>query len=240
MPIIPTEGLAIINESTAWTDAEAEACVAALQTQINRDFMQAWGLTATLSFVPKGTLPPETHWWLALLDNSDQADALGYHETTETGLPLGKAFLTTTIISGGIPSVVVSHELLEMLADPWTAESVMNGANTRLYAKEVCDAVEDDQWGYQIDGVTVSDFVLPTWFEDGSTPKTFDHMGHLTTGAFSLLTGGYIAYMDISGGGWQQLTADQKARPQYRAQVGSRRDRRLLPDQFWRPSRKPA
>jgi hypothetical protein len=35
----------------------------------------------------------------------------------------------------------------------------------RLYAYEVCDAVEADDLGYELDGVTVSDFVLPGWFE---------------------------------------------------------------------------
>ena len=34
-----------------------------------------------------------------------------------------------------------------------------------LYAYEVCDACEADQFGYDIDGVLVSDFVFPSWFE---------------------------------------------------------------------------
>jgi hypothetical protein len=47
-----------------------------------------------------------------------------------------------------------------------------------LYAYEVCDACEDDSFGYQIDNILLSDFVYPSWFEsfraEGSTQ--FDRM----------------------------------------------------------------
>jgi hypothetical protein len=229
--------IAIVNASTVWSDQEALVCVHALQLQLDRDFSQAWGLDAVLSFFARGAKPPATHQWLVLADTSDQAGAAGYHETTSAGLPLGKAFLATTQQAGGIPSVTVSHELLEMLADPWINLAVANGDNTRLYAREVCDACEDDQWAYQINGVSVSDFVTPIWFDPlQPAGRHFDHMGHLTTGPFTLLAGGYIGAMDISGGGWTQITADHEPRQQYRAHVGSRRERRLLARHFWRRS----
>ena len=39
------------------------------------------------------------------------------------------------------------------------------GSDSKIYALEVCDAVEADELGYQIDGVQVSDFITPAWFE---------------------------------------------------------------------------
>jgi hypothetical protein len=228
--------IAVVNRSTVWSDAEASAVTAALAIQVNRDFAPAWGLNATLTYIGLKETAPATHWWLTMLDNSDQAGALGYHEMTPAGLPIGKAFVKTTIGDGQSASVCCSHELLEMLADPWISDLVMNGAGSRLYAREVCDACEDDQFAYDINGTTVSDFVVPTWFEGWRTTGHFDHMGHLTTGPFTLLAGGYIGYMDIQGGGWQQLTADREARTQYRAHLGSRRERRTVAKDFWRRS----
>lgn len=64
------------------TDNDVKKVVPALQTQVSRDFAPAWGIDADLVFVPKGKKPPAKYWWLVMLDNSDQAGALGYHDLT--------------------------------------------------------------------------------------------------------------------------------------------------------------
>jgi hypothetical protein len=108
----------------------------------------------------------------------------------------------------------------------------------RLYAYEVCDACEDDSFGYTIDGVLVSDFVYPAWFESfrkaGSTQ--FDRQRHIRR-PFDLLRGGYIGYFDVTGGhGWQQLTKDGALNYRARPRVGSRRERRRTPRELWQAS----
>ncbi len=110
--------VAVINASNAVSDADVQGAVGALQTQVHRDFAPVWGIDADLEFVPPGTRPPPGTWWLAILDNSDQAGALGYHDLTSQGLPLGKVFAQSDIESGNNWTVTASHELLEMLADP--------------------------------------------------------------------------------------------------------------------------
>lgn len=234
----------VINRCSVLTDAEAEAVCAALQIQVGRDFSPHWNTMANLTFIGAKDTPNPAHWWLTFLDNSDEAGALGYHEMTSAGLPLGKAFMLTTKKDGGLPSVCASHELLEMLADPYIDRSVANQtSNTvgRLYALEVCDACEDDQFGYDINGVTVSDFVYPTWFQGwrpnhgGHDNVQFDHQNKIT-GPFQLLTGGYIGILDFNGGGWTQITADREHKPQFRPHVGQRRERRHLPRNMWRNS----
>src|SRR5262249_42761341 len=157
------------------------------------------------------------------------------------GQPLGKVFARTTIGEGGKWTVTFAHELLEMLADPNINLCAFDEENRRLYAYEVCDAVEADQLGYDIDGITVSDFVLPAWFEPTHvTGQTLAFKSRVTA-PFQLLSGGYIGYFDLGGGGWQQLTArettDARALSSRtagpapyaaRARVGSRRERRRL------------
>jgi len=234
--------ISIINESTVLQDAEVAPVMAALQKQVTNDFRSAWGIDAELMMVPKAATPPPGSWWLVVLDDSDQAGALGYHDLTTEGLPIGKVFAASDLKAGNSWTVTASHELLEMLADPDINLTVfVQNANTtgRLYAYEVCDACEDDSLAYAIDGVLVSDFVYPAWFEsfrtEGSTP--FDRTGRLIA-PLTLAPGGYIGVFEVnSGSGWVQDTADRHpANVKHRGVVGSRRERRATPHDLWVPS----
>ena len=230
--------VSVVNESKAVTDGEVAKAIAALQKQVSNDFSSAWGVDATLAQVAKGQTPPEGSWWLIILDNSDQAGALGYHDLTSEGLPLGKVFAGTDKQFGYKWTVTASHELLEMLADPdinLTVFAQKTAKNGSLFAYEVCDACEDDAFGYDIDGITVSDFVFPAWFESFRTGDVqFDQQRQIHK-PFDLLEGGYIGEFDVaSGTGWHQVTA--KGTPpsfQLRPRLGSRRERRRTPRDHW-------
>ena len=83
---------------------------------------------------------------------------MGYHEMSSQGTPLGKVFAGLDFANGFSWSVTHSHELLEMLANPWI-NSCAIGTHSRIYALEVCDSVAADASGYEIDSVVVSDFI---------------------------------------------------------------------------------
>jgi len=237
-PFAPIQ-VSIINASTVLDDAEIRPVVEALQKQVTNDFRPAWGIDAKLSFIPHGAAPPEGTWWLSILDDSDQAGALGYHDLTPDALPLGKVFAGTDLKYGYTWTVTASHELLEMLADPNINLTVLvpNGQTAgTLYAYEVCDACEADDCGYEIGGVLVSDFVYPSWFEDfrmkGSTQ--FDQTSNMDE-PLQLIGGGYIGAFDInSGTGWHQITAEKRPTNLLnRGNVGSRRERRAIQRSQW-------
>lgn len=199
----------VINQSTVLTYThEVEQVVAALQKQVDEDFAPEWyGASATLILLAPQDKPNPAAWQLVLLDDADQADALGYHELTADGLPLGKVFVKTTMADELNWTITASHELLEMLGDPdinLCAEfSTDNGS--RFYAYEVCDACEDDSFGYGIDDVMVSNFVLPEWFMQNVKRDKYDFRGHIDA-SFKLLTGGYIG--EYINGAWTQVDAD--------------------------------
>ena len=115
---VATIQISVINESTVLTDAEVTPVIVALQKQVTNDFRPSWGTDAELTMVPKNTQPPSGNWWLVILDDSDQAGALGYHDLTSEGLPIGKVFAASDLKAGTSWTVTASHELLEMLADP--------------------------------------------------------------------------------------------------------------------------
>ena len=240
--IAAINNISIINATTVLNDSEIRPVVEALQKQVSNDFRPVWGIDAKLNFVPATVNPPAGTWWLVILDDSDQAGALGYHDLTPDGLPIGKVFAGTDLKYGLTWSVTASHELLEMLADPNINLTVLvqTAAAGTLYAYEVCDACESDNDGYEIGVVRVSDFVFPSWFEDFRTKGStqFDQGNHIQS-PLQLLSGGYIGAFDVtSGSGWHQVTAEKRpANLMSRGNVGTRRERRATPRYQWLTSR---
>jgi hypothetical protein len=211
--------VAVINESTALTDAQIMPIVTALQTQADRDFGPLWNLTCKLVQVAKGGVPPSGAWQLVFLDNADQAGALGYHDFTAEGKPIAKVFVKTAEQYGYSVSVTASHELCEMLADAGCDLSAQ-ADNQTFVAYEACDPCEDDSLGYAIDGVQMSDFVTPEYFM--ATPPAgakLDFMGHLHQ-PFTIATGGYLNVWTPSGG-WSQQTNGHSNREVTRETRGS-------------------
>src|SRR4051812_41625287 len=89
-----TRTIIISNESKTVFDADVRSAVAALQKQVDHDFAPAYsGLRADLkawSFT-NGPVPAGTEV-IHILDTTDQADALGYHELSPAGIPEGFVF----------------------------------------------------------------------------------------------------------------------------------------------------
>jgi hypothetical protein len=206
--------VAIVNHSTGIADIEMQPMVRALQHQVGKDFYPAWGINAILTHIYPPAKPPATSWVIGLFDDADQADALGYHDVTPAGLPLAKVFVRTTRANGASVSVVASHELLEMLADPWINVWIMDAINpSRFWIREVCDPVEADADGYHIDIVLVSNFVLPSYFQpDLKLKPPFDFLHELTKPIPALRSGGYLSYVE-NGQVGQIFGADHRPSP---------------------------
>ncbi len=202
--------IAISNESTVVGGRDLAKAVIAFQQQVIADFAPLWGINAELVLVHPGKQPPATAWQLVILDNADQADALGYHDLTPYGLPLMKVFALTAANDGVSWTSVASHEILEALADPYIDSTVFVEAGTnggRLWPMEICDPVQGDV--YNIGTVEVSDFVTPAWFM--STPPasaTFDFL-KLTSQPFDIRPNGYMEFYDVQGTGWKQINEDR-------------------------------
>ncbi|HZT90237.1 MAG TPA: hypothetical protein VFA12_20020 [Stellaceae bacterium] len=197
--------IAIVNRSTVATDALLSAMLPALQIQVTRDLAPWWGVTATLHFVGAGAQPEPTHWPIWVMDRSDQAGDLGYHDTAGGPLPEARVFAADDAKYGAMLSVTLSHELCEMLVDPTTERMVQLGPVG--YAVEIADPVEADSDGYAIGGVQVSNFVTPRYFglPNPSGDARFDHRGLLTAGCPSLRPGGYSLFFE--NGVWKSTMA---------------------------------
>jgi len=123
-------------------------------------------------------------------DDADTAGALGYHDLSHNGQPISKVFVKTTLKDGELVSVTACHELFEMVIDP-IANLWAEGHDGTEYAYEMCDPVEEDT--FAVDGVAMSNFVHPAWFEPFKHPPgtKYDHLGLLKK-PFSMTKGGYM------------------------------------------------
>lgn len=230
-----------INQSTVVSDSDCLKYVNAIQMQVSTEFADAYGIDAKLNFISsidaKGGLKPDPkHWWMAILDDSDQAGALGYHDMSNTGLPIGKVFAKTDLQYGSLVSVTLSHEVLEMLDDPWINRVIQLEAQ-KFCAEEDADAVEADTDGYDKGGVIVSDFVLPEYFQPGSDGP-WDYKSLLTGPVPTIRPQGYMSIYTV-GQGWSQIngaaiaSGSIHARFRARPHAGSRRERRTRPRDQW-------
>jgi hypothetical protein len=240
-PYVPAEKFAtisVLNNSTVVTDDEIKSAIPNFQAALDEDFSPFWAASAKLLFVPKDQAPPSRSWWIAIMDNSDVQDALGYHDLTNDGQPIGKVFAKTDLDNGYDWHITFTHELWEQLADPWICWLAATADMKKIYAVEVADAVEADPLAYKKGNTMISDFVLPTWFEDfWKTGQTqFDFMNHVNA-PLKLAKGGYISIWTTQNG-WNQEYAqgDKEAAKNARPPKGSRRDRRRTPREQWRNS----
>jgi hypothetical protein len=202
--------VALVNGSTNF--AVTPQLLEALQIQVNRDFAPLWGVHVRLGTAKDPASVEAGSWYLLITDNSDQAGALGWHDQTG-GRPYGEVFVLPAQQGNVALSTVLSHELLEMLADPWVNSLVQyqdaQGAQN-LAPLEVCDPVENDEYNVVTsDGtpVAVSNFVAPGYFNQATkTPALLDFLQKLTGPIPAMTAGGYISYLPITANGtWQQL-----------------------------------
>ncbi len=213
--------MAVINRSSAVTDAEVARFTSALQVQIDRDFSPVWDQPANLVFVGLTHTVPRGVWQLLIEDTSPDPGALGFHLLTDDGHPIGHVYAKDSINDGLSWTVTGSHEALELLADPRIDQvrfQPTGNVTGMLRALEVCDACEDDSFGYDVDlhdglpPVKVSAFVRRHWFEPGPHPPGthFSVPPGILKAPFELATGGYIGIWEC-GKGWSQELAGSTA-----------------------------
>jgi hypothetical protein len=69
-------------------------------------------------------------------------------------------------------SSILSHELIEMLVDPYQHRAITWGASS--YSVQACDAVKQD--AYRFRAVNLADYTLPSFWSDGPPPWDFRHL----------------------------------------------------------------
>jgi hypothetical protein len=201
----------VINKSTVIKNAQIQHWLPAFNVFADH-VREWWPRPVSLVWCPRDK-EPELAWKLVFADKSDEAGDLGYHDFTADGRPISYVFAADAKKSGSSMTVTATHEIAEMIADPWISENFQI-SDTRFFAKEICDPCEADEFAYSIKvepspAVKVSDFVLPKWFIPGSTGQ-FDRNQKIDE-PLKILPGGYMSVF-TPGGGWRQIGAKKGGR----------------------------
>jgi hypothetical protein len=185
------------HEGNAVQSAELDAVCRAIHRQVVEHFGPAWGVTASVTRVHHPSHVPTGGVLAVVQQQIDVNGALAYH-TVDGGRPEIVVSAEVAEAYGSSLGECLSHEVLETLGDP-DCGTVMATPDGRQWYREACDPVQAGS--YTIDGVKVSDFVLPSWFEPGSTGR-WSWLGTLTHD-HQVDRGGYAQY--LSGGRVHQI-----------------------------------
>lgn len=213
-----TAHVALVSQTDAIDPADLSTVSAALQKQVTRDFGPLWDVDATVDSFPTLDDVPVDYWPVIVSDTIDQPGALGYHKD-ENGQPLALVMLTDSW------PLTVSHEVLEMLADPFGNRTVAGspppqatGAPSQLdrvtYLVEVCDPCEADSNAYDVNGVTLSDFITGNYYDPmQSAGVRYSFQGGIKK-PHEVLKGGYVSFGDPLTNEWYQVVVDSNGRAQ--------------------------
>jgi hypothetical protein len=204
--------IAIVNQTTVVTDADGQSITDALNLLLPT-FCNDWLLTSCRAvYVGKGKTTP-IKLKVFLLDTSNIQGALGYHDIT-SDVPYGKCFAKTVLQYGGVilyssnyalPTFAqtVSHEVFELLFDPYCNGWWDNGKDATCYATEVGDPVESNivkvntTRGNTVVPVGMSDWILPAWSDPQRKTGPFNHNNTLKA-PFTLDKYGYAIVLKAS------------------------------------------
>ena len=217
--------ISVINHTSGKvSDQELQFAIRAINRQIREDFEPYWSLGATLRLEGRTGRQPDAQDTtdmrgdavIYLWDESDVPGALGYHDRNFRGIPFGFVFTELSTEIGENWSVTLSHEALELIADPEVNLLVMGphpnpdqGNRDVFHWYEMCDAVQAET--YDIDGIQVSNFVLPLYFTGGDEFEgrndylgTQHDDGYLHS--FGINPGGYVGFYDPVTGEMDTVT----------------------------------
>lgn len=198
--------VAIVDDTKTIDAAELASVAGALSEQIQHDFAPIWHVRASVVAAPQAS---PNQWVVHIQEQLDQPGALGYH-TNEHNQPVSFVMKTDDW------AITVSHETLEMLADPWGNRmhqgrapdgttpdqfELTNEAQRVHYLLEVCDPPEATS--YEVGGVKLSDFLLPGWYRTSPlVAPAYSHAGGCTAPR-QVADGGYVSFANDDSVWWQ-------------------------------------
>lgn len=124
---------------------------------------------------------------LTIENDIGEPGALGFHDDV-------RGVIYARVQFGAGWTETLSHEVLEEMLDP-TCDQYVDMGDGRAQALEACDRVECDN--YLVNGVAVSNYLLPAAFEPGSNGP-WDKLGVLKAWD-GMSGGGYTIVRDADG-----------------------------------------
>jgi hypothetical protein len=215
MPDALLTQLALVSESTKVTPSDLAQVGAALQKQITRDVMQFWEVKATIDVFPKLEDVPIGYWKVIVMDDIGQKDGIGGIHTNKLGEPFA---LVKSHADIKVWSLSASHEAIEMIVDPSLSRRVEGDSpkpeqGRVQYLVEVCDPCQ--ACAYWVNGILVSDFYTPRYFDPVAAPEARYSYTRRVTQPRQILKGGYLTWLDPVSNDWWRASWSSGESPQF-------------------------
>jgi hypothetical protein len=186
--------VSLVSQTNRLTLGQLSLASAAIQKQITRDFGPVWNIEASIDAFEKLSDVPLGYWSI-IIRNDIPFDAQGIHLNRANGQPFALVQFSQNW------ALTTSHECLEMLADPsgnrtQAGNSVKPGQERVEYLVEVCDPSEAAKFGYSVNGILVSDFYTPNYFDPLAAPGVRYSFTGAIEGPREVLDGGYLSWFD--------------------------------------------
>jgi hypothetical protein len=242
--------ISLVNLTRTESDEKVARIARSINRQIAEDFAPHWHLTARLRLEGRGertsARAPQDLRGDAVIylweGAGDARDAVHYHARHSFGLPCAFVFTKTAEDLREDWSVTLSREALELLGDS-RVNLLAAGPHPRncdrcvLHWYRMCAAVQAE-W-YELDGVRVSNFVLPLYFAM-ETPRgaradylNIKHDGQ-TLSPFGVNPGGSIGFFDPDTGQHETFMLDGDQAALERARVTRELEPRLARASLYR------
>jgi len=214
-----TPHVALVPDSPSVALASVSAVAAAIQKQVTRDFGPLWQIHATVDAFENLEAVPVDYWPVIIRDDINEPGAAGYH-TDDHGQP----FSLVQADPGW--ELTASHEVLEMLVDPFGNRTLAGtpppgspkpiaGFSRVVYLVEVCDPCEADKYAYEVNGIRLSDFITPHYYDpNGATGVQYSFRGSVKE-PHTVLEGGYVSFGNPVDNHWYQIIV-QNGQPEVR------------------------
>ncbi len=208
--------VALVSESKRCKMSDLLRVSAALQKQASRDLAPIWEVSATVDAFDKLEHVPDGYWPMVIRDDIGYS-AAGIH-IDQDGQPLA---LISSADSVDLWSLTASHEMCEMVVDPsgdrqLTSDSPKPGQGRVSFLVEVCDPLEAADFAYSVNGILVSDFITPNYFDPvRSSGVRYSYTGAVTAPR-QVLRGGYLSWKNSVDGHWWQQTWFDGGEPSFR------------------------
>jgi len=196
--------IGLVSETQSLTVRSLTQTAAALQKQVTRDYAPIWKVSATVSAFAALEDVPNGYWPVIVMDDIQTAGAAGVHQD-KNSQPYALVQFSASW------SLTASHETVEMLTDPFgnrlvSGTSPMKRQGRVEFLVEVADPCEDATFAYTANGVTVTDFITPAFFDPVSSPSARYSFTGAVKGPRQVLKGGYLSWHDpVSDHYWQEV-----------------------------------
>jgi hypothetical protein len=97
------------------------------------------------------------------------------------------------------------NRLQTSIAIEVSGNKIKDNTGQFAYLVEACDPCEGDSYSYSIQGIAVSDFLTPRYYDPIATPGTRYSFTGAIKAPRQILPGGYISWLDQEKEEWQQL-----------------------------------